>query len=148
VIIVSKSVERLPPLLVTMRTRPDYKKFDFKKIFLDRDGDGITDSVDLQLHLFPSCSHPTVLSAIMDLSACLGFETMGMNLPLVEPGEERDSSFNHHLYIGLDQELKKFDTFDAAKPRFLNRGKKRRSVSTLSIPRASDRGVEWVNFHF
>jgi hypothetical protein len=47
------------------------------------------------------------------------------------------------------------DTFDGAKPRFLNRGKKRRSVSTLSIPRApvlsevegSDRGVEWVDFH-
>jgi len=48
-----------------------------------------------------------------------------------------------------------FDTIDGAKPRFLNRGKKRRSVSTLSpsvvlgalslskgIPRASDRGVE------
>jgi len=48
-----------------------------------------------------------------------------------------------------------FDTFDAAKPRFSNRGLKRRSVSTLSpsatlralslskgIPRASDRGVE------
>jgi hypothetical protein len=31
------------------------------------------------------------------------------------------------------------DTFDGAKPRLLNRGKKRRSVSTLSIPRASDR---------
>jgi len=40
----------------------------------------------------------------------------------------------------------KLDTFDGAKPRFLNRGKKRRSVSTLSIPRASDRGVEWVDF--
>jgi hypothetical protein len=39
-----------------------------------------------------------------------------------------------------------FDTFDGAKPQFLNRGKKRRSVSTLSIPRASDRGVEWVDF--
>jgi len=46
------------------------------------------------------------------------------------------------------------DTFDGAKPRFLNRGQKRRSVSTLSIPRAlvlsiaegSDRGVEWVDF--
>jgi hypothetical protein len=37
-------------------------------------------------------------------------------------------------------------SFDGAKPRFLNRGKKRRSVSTLSIPRASDRGVEWVDF--
>jgi hypothetical protein len=40
------------------------------------------------------------------------------------------------------------DTFDGAKPRFLNRGKKRRSVSTLSIPRPSDRGVEWVDFKF
>jgi len=39
-----------------------------------------------------------------------------------------------------------FDTFDGAKPRFLNRGKKRRSVSTLSIPRASARGVEWVDW--
>jgi len=88
----------------------NYKTLSSKKIFLDRDGDGITDSVDLQLHLFPSCSHPAVLSATMDLSACLGFETMGMNLPLVGPGEERDSSFNHHLYIGLDHELKKFDS--------------------------------------
>jgi hypothetical protein len=35
------------------------------------------------------------------------------------------------------------DTFDGAKPRFLDRAKNRRSVSTLSIPRASDRGVEW-----
>jgi 2,4-dienoyl-CoA reductase-like NADH-dependent reductase (Old Yellow Enzyme family) len=39
-----------------------------------------------------------------------------------------------------------FDTFDGAKPRFLNRGKKRHSVSTLSIPRASDRGVERVDY--
>src|SRR4030042_1020902 len=40
-----------------------------------------------------------------------------------------------------------FDTFDGAQPRFLNRGKEHRSVSTLSIPRASDRGVEWVDFY-
>jgi hypothetical protein len=38
------------------------------------------------------------------------------------------------------------DTFDSAKPRFLNRGKKRHSVSTLSIPQAPDWGVEWVDF--
>jgi len=38
------------------------------------------------------------------------------------------------------------DTFGDAKPRFLSRGKKRRSVLTLSIPRASARGVEWVDF--
>jgi hypothetical protein len=54
------------------------------------------------------------------------------------------------------------DTFNGAKPRFLNPGKKCRSVSTLSlrpersteltpksqaegIPRASGRGVEWVD---
>jgi penicillin-binding protein 1C len=41
---------------------------------------------------------------------------------------------------------REIDTFDGAKLRFLDRGKKRRSVSTLSIPRASDRGVEWVDF--
>jgi hypothetical protein len=41
-----------------------------------------------------------------------------------------------------------FDTFDGAKTQLLNRCKKRRSVSTLSIPRASDRGVEWVDLHF
>jgi len=45
----------------------------------------------------------------------------------------------------LEDWVKEFDTFDGAKPRFLNRGKKRPSVSTLSIPRASDRGVEWVD---
>jgi hypothetical protein len=33
-------------------------------------------------------------------------------------------------------EKNEIDTFDRAEPRFLNRGKKRRSVSTLSIPRA------------
>jgi hypothetical protein len=46
------------------------------------------------------------------------------------------------------------DTFDGVKPRFLNRGRKRRSVSTLSNPWAlvlsavegSVRGVEWVDF--
>src|SRR5512136_272718 len=75
-----------------------------KKIFLDRDGDGIVDAVDLQLHLAPSCSHPMILPAIMDLSACLGFETMGMDLPTVTTWEKRDSSFRHNLYIGLNHE--------------------------------------------
>jgi hypothetical protein len=83
----------------------EYQKLDQKKIFLDRDGDGIIDSIDLELHLTPSCSRPTVLPAIMDLSASLGFETTGMNLPLVKAGGERDSSFKNHLYIGLNQEL-------------------------------------------
>jgi len=49
--------------------------------------------------------------------------------------------------------LWKLDTFDGAKPRFLNQGNKRRSVSTLSMPWAlvlsgvegSDWGVEWVD---
>jgi len=81
-------------------------KLNPKKIFLDRDGDGITDNVDLQLHLKRSCSNLNVLSAVMDLSACLGFETMGMNLPLVQGHERRDNYFSHHLYIGKDDELK------------------------------------------
>ena len=84
----------------------NYRKLSPKRIFLDRDGDGIADSVDLQLHLFPSCSRPAVLSAVTDLSACLGFETMGIDLPLAKAGEQRDSSFKNHLYIGVDQELK------------------------------------------
>jgi len=81
-------------------------KLNPNNIFWDRDGDGITDSIDFQLLLSPSCSHPTVLSAVMDLSACLGFETMGMNLPLVQGNERRDNSFSHYLYIGMDDELK------------------------------------------
>ena len=67
-----------------------------------------------------------------------------------------------YMVMSSEFGIKKIDTFDGAKPRFLNRGKKRRSVSTLSlrpelrprgIPRAlvlsavegSDRGVEWVD---
>jgi Ni,Fe-hydrogenase maturation factor len=46
---------------------------------------------------------------------------------------------------GLDELGHKPDTSDGTKPRFLNRGEKRRSVSTLSIPPTSDRGVEWVD---
>ena len=42
-------------------------------------------------------------------------------------------------------EMLRIDTFDRAKLRLLNQGKKSRSVSTLSTPRASDRGVEWVD---
>jgi len=38
------------------------------------------------------------------------------------------------------------DTFDGAKLRSLNRGKKRRSVPTPSMPRASDRGDERVGY--
>ena len=55
-------------------------------------------------------------------------------------------------------EARRNDTFGGAKPRFLNRGKKRPSVLTLSIPRPrpchrpwqcwqsrQDREVEWVD---
>jgi len=55
----------------------------------------------------------------------------------------------HGITPGLYRQIirpTQVDTFDDAKPRFLNRGKKRRSVSTLSIPRASGRGVKWVDF--
>jgi len=64
----------------------------------------------------------------------------------------RGKIFPSKKYKGLEMILQEFlgrekniDTFDSARPRFLNRSKKRRSVSTLSIPRASDRGVEWVD---
>lgn len=82
-------------------------KLNPKKVFLDRDRDGITDAIDLQIHLSPSCSSPRVLSSIMDLSACLGFETMAMDLPLVRADQKRDPSFHHHLYVGLYDELEK-----------------------------------------
>jgi hypothetical protein len=82
-------------------------KLNPKKVFLDRDRDGITDAIDLQIHLSPSCSSPRVLSSIMDLSACLGFETMAMDLPLVHADQKRDPSFHHHLYVGLYDELEK-----------------------------------------
>jgi len=45
------------------------------------------------------------------------------------------SELEYHLLLSYDLGFLKpgdFDTFDGAKPRFLNRGKKRRSVSTLS----------------
>ena len=56
------------------------------------------------------------------------------------------SLFENSERISRRSEISQFDMFDGAKPLFLNRGKKRHSVSTLSIPRASDRGVEWVDF--
>jgi acetyltransferase len=56
------------------------------------------------------------------------------------------SLFENSERISRRSEISQFDTFDGAKPRFLKRGKKRHSVSTLNIPRASDRGVKWVDF--
>jgi Zinc carboxypeptidase len=84
-----------------------YQEPDIEEILKDRDGDGITDAIDLQIHLSPSCSNPKILSSLMDLSACLGFETMGMDLPLVRADHKRDLSFHHHLYVGLYDEFQK-----------------------------------------
>jgi transcriptional regulator with XRE-family HTH domain len=82
----------------------------------------------------------------------------------IQPGKQMTrSAFNRDLRKKTDLLRFELDTFDSAKPRFLNRGKKRCSVSTLSlrperldrarrslrsrvIPQASDRGVEWVDF--
>ena len=44
--------------------------------------------------------------------------------------------------------IRELDTFDGAKRRFSNRGKERGSGSTLSIPRASDLGVERVDCEY
>ena len=86
------------------------QKPDIERIFLDRDGDGITDALDLQIHLAPCCSNTKVLTSLMDLSACLGFETMGMDLPFVSADHKKDSFFHHHLYVGLYDELQKLDS--------------------------------------
>jgi hypothetical protein len=79
------------------------------KIFLDRDRDGFIDTVDLQLHLAPSCASPMILSALIDLAASIGFETQAMDLPLAKAGEGQGPSFNHHLFIGLNHELERMD---------------------------------------
>src|SRR4030042_4425302 len=76
---------------------------------------------------------------------------LNRDLLIFPSGNEGKFSLEDTICGGMLIELimkkggKRIDTFDGAKPRFLNRGKKRRSVSTLSIPRASDRGVEWVD---
>jgi hypothetical protein len=75
----------------------------------------------------------------------LAFRIVISNYP-VSAGNVYERIFKSMRPILTLWNLPYFDTFDGAKPRFLNRGKKRRSVSTLSIPRASDRGVEWVDF--
>jgi hypothetical protein len=51
-----------------------------------------------------------------------------------------------HIILNSVQK-RNLDTFDGAKPRFSNRGQKRRSVSTLSIPRALARGVELATLY-
>lgn len=79
---------------------------DFNSIFLDRDGDGFVDSIDLQIHLGPSCGNPKVLCAILDLCAAIGFESMGMHFPLVTKRMAKDPSIRNHLYIGTPNELK------------------------------------------
>jgi hypothetical protein len=86
-----------------------------------------------------------------------GIKAGGVGL-LRKSEDQTNNSFSNRQTVN-NVSLPTFDTFDCAKPRFLNRSKKRRSVSTLSpsavlgalslsegIPRASDRGVEWVDF--
>ena len=101
--------------------------------------------------------------------SCLGTEKVDkMNSPALmcqpvsasdkrNPPLDNERERNKKRKIKLAKEGKNIlDTFDGAKTRLLNRAKKRRSVSTLSIPRAlvlsavegSDRGVEWVDFTY
>ncbi|GEM_PF-1506379 len=86
--------------------RGNLKRLNFNDIFLDRDKDGMVDTVDLQIHLSPTCGKSEILSAIFDLCASIGFEAMGINLPIVTDDTEIDPSFKHHLFIGLSNELK------------------------------------------
>ena len=76
-----------------------------KTIFLDRNRDGMVDALGLHIHLQPSAARSSVLCAVMDLCAGLGFETMAMDLPLVRAGNRRDPSVRHHLYIGYSVDL-------------------------------------------
>ncbi len=99
----------------------EWKGFDWNRIFSDRDGDGIVDSLDMELHLAPSCSHRAVLSAVMELSACLGFETMGLTLPIARADGGKGTSSRFHLYIGLDGEWKEIDTPEREEGFFLVR---------------------------
>jgi hypothetical protein len=82
--------------------KPD---FFSKTFFLDRNRDGIVDALGLHIHLQPSAARSSVLCAVMDLCAGLGFETMAMDLPLVQTGNRRDPSVRHHLYIGDSADL-------------------------------------------
>ena len=68
----------------------------------------------------------------------------------IERGARQGAFLGENITFLLQKSIirLKFDTFDVAKPQFSNRGKKRRSVSTLSIPRASDRGVEGLMLKF
>src|SRR5512143_2408379 len=70
-------------------------------IFLDRDHDGIVDTVDLQIHLRRGCETPDVLCAVLDLCAVIGFEAAAMDLPLVTSSAEEAKTVRHHLHIGL-----------------------------------------------
>ncbi len=84
----------------------DFNQVNLNSIFLDRDGDGLIDTVDLQIHLTPTCGKPEVLSAILNLTKAIGFESIGMTIPLVTKRMVRSPSFGNHLYIGLHDELK------------------------------------------
>jgi len=113
----------------------------------------------------------TSLTDIRDLCSAIvrkvsnTFETLSVTIWLIDEKEERlmlggstaltelqaqnvvrTLKGGAELLSALRKNQTHIDTFDGAKPRFLDQGKKRRSVSTLSIPRASDRGVEWVDF--
>ena len=70
-------------------------------IFLDRDHDGIVETVDLQIHLRRGCEAPEVLCAVLDLCAAIGFEAAAMDLPLVTAHAEEAKAVRHHLHIGL-----------------------------------------------
>jgi hypothetical protein len=133
-----------------MLHRLDDRELKSEDIFLDRDGDGIVDAIDLQIHLSPSCSNSKILSSLMDLSASLGFETMGMDLPFVETHQKRDPSFRHHLFIGLYKELQKLDPKENRSDYFLQ-GKDEtdlaetiRKFTAAVISRKAKRDKEWT----
>ena len=102
--------------------------------------------------VYPDLSYK-IMGAIFEVHMKLGpgFLESIYEKALIDEISSRGMKVETQKVIDLSYKNKKIgvhrlDTFDGAKPRFSNRGEKRRSVSTLSIPRASDRGVEWVDF--
>src|SRR5512137_757643 len=95
-------MSRRPPSHVTVRPMPSrFPAIEPDAVFLDRDRDGIVDTVDLQIHLRQGCGTPDVLCAVLDLCAVIGFEAAAMELPLVTAGVEEAQTVRHHLHVGL-----------------------------------------------
>ena len=110
------------------------------------------ESVEVPLHLDPYAQHYLSMcnwvvnvvhhEIIFQKFLTLGFQERYFLAELTGPLHDG----KRFKPIPQNGAAKEVDTFGGAEPGFLNQGEKGRSGSTLNIPRASDRGVEWVDF--